>query len=345
MKTIWFNRGHSLLGALQLIKRAGGDRIRLLVSHPHADAPALAAADLRLIEPPIDAGYVDWCLATCRAHRVDLFVPGEARDAIAAAADRFAARGTRVALAAPADRLAAIEDKAAFTAAAAAHGLPVARTMLVRDGAGLHAAVANLAAAGLDACVKPPCGVFGAGYWRLADTPLFAALMHPDARILPPATMAAALDATPGAELLVMEHLPGTETSVDLLAHHGRTLAAVARIKGRVSQHVVTDGPAIDLATATAAAFDLHGIVNVQMIEDAAGQPRLIEVNPRMAGACLHTLFVGAVLPWWWVAIELGLATPDDVPRPSGEAWVAAVPGAIDLGDPARTLAALIAAR
>jgi biotin carboxylase len=349
MKTVWFTRGHSLRNALLLIRREGAGRLRLIVSHPYEDAPALTAADVALVEPRglSAADYADWCVATCREHRVDLLVPAEHREAVAAAADRLAAIGTRVALAAPPPVLALIEDKGRLAAEAARHAIPVPRTVEVTTGADLHAVVADLAAAGLDACVKPPVGVFGAGFWRLSDDlPLIARLMDPDGRTLPTATVAAALDEAPGSRLLVMEHLPGTETSVDILAHHGRVLAAVSRAKGRVSQRIATTGMAIDLATRVVATFGLHGLVNVQTIEDAAGTPRLLEINPRMSGACLHTLFAGIALPWWWIAIELGLADPADVPVPRGTAVVAAIPDAIRLDDPAGpTMADLVRGR
>lgn len=343
MKTIWFDRGHSVRNALALIRAGANGRVRLIASHPYADAAALAAADLALIEPIAADGYRDWCLDMCRVHGVDLFVPGMRRDLIAGDAAAFAALGTRLALPAAPDMLDLLDDKWAFMDAVAAAGLPVPQAWLARGGDDVRGAVAALRGQGLGACVKPRRGVFGAGFWRLEDErPLIATLMDVDARTIAVEAFAQALDDGQAPDLLILEYLPGHETSVDVLADGGRVVSAVARRKERVGQWVESEGEAIDLAAATVRLFGLSGLINVQMIEDAAGQPRLIEVNTRMSGGCLNTVFAGVNLPWWHVALELGLAHADMVPRPRGRALVAAVPDAIRLDAPAPPFSAMI---
>ncbi|WP_298091466.1 ATP-grasp domain-containing protein [uncultured Sphingomonas sp.] len=343
MKTIWFDRGHSVRNALALIRAGADGRVRLIASHPYGDAAALAAADLALIEPLDAHGYRDWCLDMCRVHEVDLFVPGMRRDLIAGDAAAFAAAGTRVALPAAADVLDLLDDKWAFMDVAAAAGLPVPQAWLARGGNDVRGAVAALREQGLDACVKPRRGVFGAGFWRLVDErPLIATLMDVDARMIAVEAFAQALDGEGAPDLLVLEFLPGHETSVDVLAQEGRIVTAVARRKERVGQWVESEGEAIDLAAATVKLFGLSGLINVQMIEDAGGQPRLIEVNTRMSGGCLNTVFAGVNLPWWHVALELGLASAEMVPQPRGRALVAAVPDAIRLDAPAPPFSTMI---
>ncbi len=335
VKTVWFNKGHSVRNALVAIRMADAGRVRLIASHPFADAAALTAADVALVEPWIEAddvagGYRDWCLDICRTHAVDLFVAGEQREMLAPFAQDFAGIGTRLALAGSPATLDVIDDKYVFTRAAAAFDLPVARTYQVTEATGFADAVAALQAEGHGVCVKPARGVFGAGFWRLDDSrTLFDRLMTGGGHTLPVSVFTAALAEPIPVPLLVMEYLPGDETSVDVLADHGRVLLAVARTKRRVAQHLSVDGPAIDLATRTVAAFGLHGLVNVQMIADRDDRQTLLEVNPRMSGGCHYALFAGANLPWWHVALELGLADPADLPVPIGGAVVAAIPDAV----------------
>jgi hypothetical protein len=336
---VWFNQGFSIRNALALVRRDAPASLTLLASNDRLGAPALTAADELFEEPRLDgpgdepARYLAWCLETCAARHIDLFVPGRHRLHLAHHAQDFARNGTKLSLATDPDTLEAIEDKLTFTVRAKEHALPVPETFHVRSEREFGNAVRELRGRGHDVCVKPRRGVFGAGYWKLSDEkPLFDRLMNPDARAIPTEIVAAAFADKPGAELLVLEYLPGVETSTDCLCHRGRLLTGVARRKESGAQRLTASGPALELAARAIAAFDLSGLVNVQMIEDRDGAPKLLEINPRMSGGCLYTTFLGINLPWWYVALELGLAAPDDVPTPSeGEVLVAALPDAIRL--------------
>lgn len=351
MPTIWYNHGYaSTRDAVTMVRESARGRVKLLASHRDADAPVLEAADEGFIEPRFGNGnsaaaaHFAWCKRMCRMHHVDLFVPGFGKAALAPHQAEFAALGTKLAVRADADTLKLLNDKARFTAAAIAAGLPMPWTREVRDVATFDAAISDLVGRNLAACVKPPQGVFGAGYWRLdPDNSRFAALMDPDARILPPQMIREALaDARGSAALLVMEHLPGDEWSIDALCDDGRLITAVGRRKvGRV-QAIEVDGPIFDIARAAIARFGLSGLINLQC--KAAGEddvdPRLLEINARMSGGCLYTRASGVNLPWWHVALALGIAREADIPTPVGGANIVPVAAAvrIDLDSPPAAL-------
>lgn len=342
---IWFNRGLSTVrDALSMI---AGDRLpglSLLASHVDPLSPVLAAADDGFLEPVCDtatpegaASYLAFCLETCRARRVDFFlVQGQSR-LMADRGAEFAAIGTRLVVSGDSVTLGLLRDKARFAEAAAGLGLPVPETIEIRGPEAFDAAVARLRAEGREACVKPPAGVFGAGFWRLAETGLLGCLLDPDARRMPAATLRAALAETPDRRLLVMEYLAGTEWSVDCLCAGGETLAAIARRKLGGVQRIETVGPVLDLAARAVAAFGLSGIVNVQF-RAISGEtdPRLLEINPRMSGGLIYTRASGLNLPWWQVALLTGARRPEEMPRPR-PALVAPVTGCVTLaaGDPA----------
>jgi biotin carboxylase len=348
---IWFNHGYSSIhDALLMIGEERDARVKLLASHSDPRAAVLDAADIAFVEPRIDrstesglAAYVDYCLDVCRRHAIDLFVVQRARSAVAARAAEFANAGTRLAVAGPPETLALLYDKSAFYSAAQAAGIPMPWTATIAGVEGFDAALAALAARGLDACIKPPRGVFGAGFWRLDPAePLFATMMDSERRRIAPSAVRSAIAAAAPVKLLVMEHLPGTEWSVDVLCRDGRTIVAVARRKlGRV-QSIETEGPALDLAARAVALFRLSGLINVQCRAAAGGDRdvRLLEINPRMSGGCLYTRHSGVNLPWWHVALELGLASEADLPRPVPGALVAATAGSHRI-DGSRTAHAL----
>lgn len=92
----------------------------------------------------------------------------------------------------------------------------------------------------------------------------------------------------------LMEYLPGTEYSVDVLAYHGEAKIIIPReriavVDGKcVASRLVNHRELIDCARKIVSAFHLSYIVNLQFKENVLGQPKLLEVNPRVpAGLAL----------------------------------------------------------
>jgi len=103
---------------------------------------------------------------------------------------------------------------------------------------------------------------------------------------------------------LVMQYLPGPEYSVDVFrTSDGRVLAAVPRERLRVDSGVaiaartVHDPELEDYAARATETLNLTGTVNVQFRRDAAGRPRLLEINPRFPGTMPLTVAAGVDMP------------------------------------------------
>ena len=336
MANVWYNYGLSNVhDAVVMASENKLPGLRLIGSHQDRYAPVLQVADAAFVEPNFATGtadgaaaYVAYCLDVCRTRSVDLFVVQGGRRALADHVEDFRAAGTQLMVPGNTATLRLLDDKARFYDAALPLGLPMPWTAEVHDADGFDAAIACLAKRGTDMCVKPPKGIFGAGFWRLDDAlPLFESLMWPDLHAISTAKMRAAFELTVNKRLLVMEYLPGVEWSVDCLCDAGRMLAGISRRKLGRAQLIEVEGPMIDLARQTIAAFGLSGLINVQF--KAAGpndtDPRLLEVNARMSGGCLYTRASGVNLPWWQVAIALGARTADQIPTPVGGALVGSI--------------------
>ena len=84
---------------------------------------------------------------------------------------------------------------------------------------------------------------------------------------------------------------------------HGRVVASVPRCRERVDSGVSVAGRTVHdaqlerLGAAVAEATGLTYIANVQFRRDAAGQPALLEVNPRVPGALPLTMASGVDMP------------------------------------------------
>jgi carbamoyl-phosphate synthase large subunit len=118
--------------------------------------------------------------------------------------------------------------------------------------------------------------------------------------------------------LLVQEHLPGPEHSLDVLARgDGHVAAVVPRERLKVDSGIAVTGrtlhdDALDaFAREVAAAIELTTVANVQVKEDADGEPALLEVNPRFPGTMPLTIAAGVDMPRLAIGEALGTPIPD----------------------------------
>lgn len=303
---VWYNRTFSSVNAaIKLIREADTEgRFTIVHSNANRHAPAARLAHEFHVEPTGLKGdaYVDWCLAFCRDHRIDVFVPGREATTLAAEHARFADVGTRMLSAAPPAQLKRIHDKADFYAATVLPDAPVAAFRPFENLEQFDAAYAELRPQHAKLCIKPAHGIYGLGFAIVDEERSSAALLmkgveyhigYQDLR-----RGLADMDTFP--TMLLMEFLDGPEYSVDCVGDHGRLVSAVVRRK--LPQ--AGSGQLIDMrqdildATATLAAdYQLNGVFNAQFRE-GGGRPRLLEINPRMSGGIGMACLAGPNLPY-----------------------------------------------
>jgi carbamoyl-phosphate synthase large subunit len=115
--------------------------------------------------------------------------------------------------------------------------------------------------------------------------------------------------------LLVQEHLPGVEWSLDVIAGaDGHVAGVVPRARLKVDSGIAVTGrtlhdEALDVYARTVAELiGLTTVANVQVKEDSNGVPALLEVNPRFPGTMPLTIAAGIDMPR--LAVEEALGTP-----------------------------------
>ena len=297
---------------------------RMIMDRPHvqiyasaidSQSPVRDVAPSFWTEPARKAvDYTNWLLETAIEHGIDILVPQRGKIGVANALGQFAENRIQVHLAADAQTLELLDDKAAFTASLA--GDPyLCPTRVITTAAAFEDAVAALSDQGAVACVKPVRGVYGAGYWTLDATHPHAHLADPDARRIAPDVYAASLRRTEdiGAtfSLLVMEHLPGLEASVDIIADRGAVMLASVRTKLDANhQRIETQHPLIAHASSLIRKHRLHGAINVQYKLDRRGAWRILEINARAAGGSSYCDEVGIPFCGTWIDVLTGTARP-----------------------------------
>lgn len=294
---VWFNRHFALVARiLPLLREIGSDlSITALVSHRHADFAGYAAADEWFLEPQglSCEDYVQWCLDTAVARRVDWLIPGHEASALAAATELFSAKGIRLLNAAEPDVLPRLHQKD-WVYAQCPQGIPLPRCELVRDDASLAQAIATIERAG-PACIKPTVSIYGKGFHRITSCSSTA-----EADVLTIGGWHALHgEVTASKPQMVLQYLPQHEYSVDVACFHGEVLAGVVRRKPLTATwRTLEDRP--DLLAYSAQLverFALNGLVNIQFKDDENHVPHLLEINPRASGGIGMSCVSGINLP------------------------------------------------
>jgi carbamoyl-phosphate synthase large subunit len=281
--------GVSILRAMaeEPVAMLGGD------IDPYAAGLYLLEADRRHILPRgDDPRMASMLLDLCRAEEVDVLVPTVDTELLplARARGEFAEAGVTLVVASE-ETLAVCLDKWRL-AERCRDAVRVPETWLVDAGF-------DPSAPSLPVIVKPRSGSGSRGIVLVERREELEALPR---------------DGT----LLVQEHLPGPEHSLDVLARaDGRVAAVVPRERLKVDSGIAVTGRTkhderLDtFAREVAGLIGLTTVANVQVKEDADGEPALLEVNPRFPGTMPLTVASGVDMPRLAIGEALGTPIPD----------------------------------
>ena len=319
-KNIWLMEGLSsqrdiILGITSFSKKNQTETV-VFASHRNERNEILSVADRALIEPQDAEERLAFILSTVSAWDIHAIHTGRNCSWFEAHRAQIEATGVTLTTGSSDPAYFAIaDDKVSFAELMAENALPVVPSLRINDIGTLQAHIENPPFATRQLCVKPVTGIYGMGFWRFDDSASSMAVFnHPEQRLVHPQHYLAALA---GAEtftpLVLMPWLPGPEYSVDILAEHGKVLAAVGRRKEGALQYLVNEGDAFQLACACAELMQADGLVNVQTRNDASGKPVLLEINMRPSGGIGYTLHSGVNLPGMFAARQLGQLSADDV--------------------------------
>lgn len=312
--TIWLNQMHaSQRDVAQMIRAGSSGDIRVLSSHAWDREDIFMTADEHFLEPPepfdTSFGYAEWALDTASGRGASGLLAMRHRKQLIAARGRFSASGVRLAAGAlEAETIALCDHKDRFTEAMKKVGVPVSETIAVDDPVELRSAIEDIASTGTEVCVKPSVGVYGRGFWRFVPGinpfALFSTLETSE--VDPEVYMNAYARAVSPARLLVMQYLPGIESSIDCVCDAGTIVAHAVRQKDKDKQTVFTGGREVEIARAVAKELMLDGLVNIQTKADASDNPILLEVNTRPSGGVCYSSVAGINLPLACARMMLG---------------------------------------
>lgn len=117
-------------------------------------------------------------------------------------------------------------------------------------------------------------------------------------------------------QIMVMEFLPGTEYSVDVLADHGNIVYCVCRKGINVVSSIMVDSVIVEdlyifeICSKVVKILGLDGNIGFDLKENTEGRPCVMEINPRLAAGVVACAVAGVNLPYLRIKQLLGEELP-----------------------------------
>ena len=109
----------------------------------------------------------------------------------------------------------------------------------------------------------------------------------------------------PKLNLIVSEFLPGEEYSVYILAKNGKMIHCIPLLRQRIEQgfafeaKVVKNKKISDICKTIVKVLNFDHLINIQLKKSKNGKLKLVEINPRIAGAISLPVAAGVNLPYF----------------------------------------------
>jgi ATP-grasp in the biosynthetic pathway with Ter operon len=333
---VWFNKNFS--PTLHQI-RALVPHASVIASHTSSDSIMLLEAERAFLEPKglVGEAYLNYALNTCQELGVQVFFPGKEAALFSGHCQAFSDAGVQLIAVATPDTLDLLDNKLAFTTSFPRDICAIPDTIAATTWPEFQSAVEMLRTRHKRICFKPARGVYGYGFRVLSRAENLEHFLEGDTVRMTLARAEAMLSPLPSFEpILVMQHLPGIERSVDVVAHKSQLAAAVVRQKvgglGNV-QYLESHPALLEVAQRLTAHYRLSGIFNMQFREDEHGVPHILEINARASGGLRISMASGLNFAWVAVQLALGLIRPTDVQAGRTDVRITEIKEVVELRD------------
>lgn len=313
-------------GIIKCFRKNGERQIRIVGVDMNENAGARGMVDAFYTVPAAeDPNFINRILDICRLEKVDVVEPIVTRELMkfAEATPEFEKIGVKVVVM-DASVLAIINNKANLLTAMKENGLPTAEFVVVHSVEEIEAAAKKLGYPEKAICVKGAEGNGSRGV-RIVDPTIskFDLFFNskPNSMHISYDELIQILserDTIP--EMLVMEYLPGEEYGVDVLCKNGEIVAQIGRynydVNSSIPQGCIIEKRCVPFALSKQIcekfAINLHA--NFDFKYDAAGEPKLIEINPRLSATIVSYAAAGVNFPYLGIKSILNEDIPDCTP-------------------------------
>lgn len=312
--------GHA--GIIDAILSNGQRDVRILCGDVKKDPPVSFLHPYRQLPLIKSPGYVGQIADIAKEFGAQVVIPNHTDELILFAEQEDALRssGIRVVVNRP-DALKNSLDKGRCFSLVKQAGLPAPRYFQASTVDGLVKAAEELGYPDTKVCFKPSRHPHGGsrGFAVLDSTRkkgIFSTDRRPAENTMTLEEAAAIIATEQMPELLVMEYLPGEEYSAYLLCEDGKPAYCIPQLRQELMNsfsfraEAVYNPKVIEAATSIAELLQLDYCVNIQLRMNGKGEPCLIEVNPRFAGALCLSAAAGVNMPYLAMMKALGNPVP-----------------------------------
>ncbi len=314
-------------GIIYSLEKNGERKIKIIGTDMNKEAVGFSMVKKHFLVPSGNSSdYISRMLEIVEKEKPDILLPLATYELspLAENKDKFESLGCKVLVSSP-EALKIANNKAELCKFLDKKGIPTPKIKLPASVKEFEKAVYDLGYPEKPVCFKPVIGKGSRGFRILkSDIDKLDLLLRykPDTTIT---TLEDILDLFENVkdfpELVIMEYLSGAEYSVDLLVKNGKAILTVPRrrdlIKAGISfiGTVEKNQKVIDMANSIVRAIGLDYNIGVQLKEDEAGVPKIIEINPRVEGTIILCVAAGVNLPYLAIKQALEETIPKIEPK------------------------------
>ncbi len=266
--------------------------------------------------------YIPQLVELCKKEKVDVILPGSGPEILSISKNLPLLRSQNIGAALDEySKIRPLMDKERAYSILSRHDLPVPRHIHVKSGDRLIPAIKKLGFPRNTVCFKPsPYSKSGGGrgfkVLRASSSIHDVVFGGPACNQIDYDSVVRLSRTSRPLNLIVMEYLPGTEFSVYTYSENGDMIYCVPNIRQRLEQNysfeaITTANPRIEgICKKIVRLFDLSYNTNIQIRLSKNGDPKIIEINPRMGGSIVLPKAAGIDMPFFSVKHALGEKIP-----------------------------------
>ncbi len=310
-------------GITSCLRNNGERRIRLIGADMNDDPTMLEMFDAYYSVPRgDDPDYINSLFEICNKENVDIVLPimSVELEALAYNKKRFSEIGTVVSVS-DLPQLRIANNKRLLMEFLKENGMPCAEFQIVNSVKNMEEAVKEMGYPNVPVCIKTTDSSGSRGFRILDASKSQSDLLFrskPTSCYTTLKEMKKALNESNNIpDLIVMEYLPGSEYTVDLLADKGRVLVSCCRKSLLMENSIMMDGvvdqneAVLTLCSTVVEKLELDGNIGFDVREKADGTPILMESNPRITAGIPIFYAAGVNLPYLCVKKILGEKLPE----------------------------------
>lgn len=283
--------------AIRLLKKED-DNLKIFITNKNDNIYLKEVADYYEVEREYlsDREYLDFCIAFCKKHNIDIFFVRYRATELSKYKKEFDCIGVKTTFVAEYNTYRLLDNKVnTYDFIKNENILEIPPYGIARNYNEYMETYALIRNEGFSVCIKPIEGVGGVGFKRISENiSAYDEIKVNSATLMSKERADFIFKEKDNFEpIMMLGYLEGQEYSIDCLACKGKLIDAIPRTKiDSYTQLITTDKRLIEIADKITKKFNLSNIFNIQ-VKFHKDKIYLIEINTRMSGGIFKSCMSG----------------------------------------------------